>query len=90
MLRAQVDRINATLEGKTASPESWLGGRVLLLFKHKGELTDQRNYRSVCLQDTACKILTAILTDRLSIDRLYLLAERYVLQDPSHEGFRRL
>ena len=53
-----------------------MAGAVRLLFKHKGELTDQRNYRSVCLQDTACKILNAILTDCLSIDRLYRLAER--------------
>ena len=83
--RALIDCINAILEGETAPPESWLGGRVRFLFKHKGELTEPRNYRPVCLQDTAYKILTAILTDRL-----YRLAERYGLQDPSQEGFRRL
>ena len=43
------------------------------------------NYRPVCLQDTAYKILSAILTDRL-----YRLAERHGLLDPSQEGFRRL
>ena len=43
------------------------------------------SYRPVCLQDTAYKVLSAILTDRL-----YRLAERHGLLDPSQEGFRRL
>ena len=63
---------------------AWLGGLIRFLFK-KGDPLNIANYRPVCLQDTAYKILTAILTDRL-----YRLAERHQLLDASQEGFRRL
>ena len=39
----------------------------------------------MCLLDTVYKVLSAIITDRL-----YRLAERHRLLDPSQEGFRRL
>ncbi len=42
-------------------------------------------YRPLCLLDTVYKVLSAIITDRL-----YRLAERHGLLDPSQEGFRRL
>ena len=76
--------INVILEGTDEPPNSWLGGIVRFLYK-KGDALDMANYRPVCLQDTAYKILTGIITDRL-----YRLAERYSLLDPSQEGFRRL
>ena len=65
-------------------PANWLGGLIRFLFK-KGDLLDTACYRPVCLQDCTYKLLSAILTDRL-----YRLAERYGLLDPSQEGFRRL
>ena len=76
--------INAILERAANPPPSWLGGLIRFLFK-KGDPLNIANYRPVCLQDTAYKILTAILTDRL-----YRLAERHQLLDASQEGFRRL
>ena len=39
----------------------------------------------MCLLDTVYKLLSAVLTDRL-----YRLAERHGLLDPSQEGFHRL
>ncbi len=42
-------------------------------------------YSPVCLLDTVYKVLSAIITDRL-----YRLAERHGLLDPSQEGFCRL
>ena len=76
--------INAILTKQAVPPASWLGGLIRFLFK-KGDLLDAANYRPVCLQDCVYKVLSAILTDRL-----YRLAERYGLIDPSQEGFRRL
>ena len=84
MKQALLDCLNAILEGQAAPPPSWLGGLIRFLFK-KGDLLQIANYRPVCLQDTAYKILSAILTDRL-----YRLAERHRLLDASQEGFRRL
>jgi membrane-anchored protein YejM (alkaline phosphatase superfamily) len=57
---------------------------IRFLFK-KGDPLDATCYRPVCLQDCVYKLLSAILTDRL-----YRLAERHGLLDPSQEGFRRL
>ena len=82
--QALLDCINAILERKANPPPSWLGGVIRFLFK-KGNLQKIGNYRPVCLQDTAYKMLSAILTDRL-----YRLAERYGLLDASQEGFRKL
>jgi hypothetical protein len=76
--------INAILTKQAVPPASWLGGLIRFLFK-KGDLLDAANYRPVCLQDCVYKVLSGILTDRL-----YRLAERYGLIDPSQEGFRRL
>ncbi len=67
-----------------SAPASWLGGLIRFLLK-KGDLLDAANYRPLCLQDCVYKVLSGILTDRL-----YRLAERYGLIDPSQEGFRRL
>ena len=64
-------------------PTGW-GGLIRFLFK-KGDLLDTAGDRPVCLQDCTYKLLSGILTDRL-----YRLAERYGLLDPSQEGFRRL
>ena len=82
--RALFECVNAVLERKANPTRSWLGGLIRFLFK-KGDLLDMGSYRPVCLQDTAYKVLSAILTDRL-----YRLAERHGLLDPSQEGFRRL
>ncbi len=76
--------INAILTKQAVPPASWLGWLIRCLFK-KGDLLDAANYRPVCLQDCVYKVLSGILTDRL-----YRLAERYGLIDPSQEGFRRL
>ena len=76
--------INAILRGDSPPPPSWLGGLVRFLFK-KGDALSLSCYRPVCLLDTAYKILSAILTDRL-----YRLAERHGLLDASQEGFRKL
>jgi len=76
--------INAILTREANPPASWLGGLIRFLFK-KGDLLKVANYRPVCLQDTAYKMLSAILTDRL-----YRLAERHRLLDASQEGFRKL
>jgi hypothetical protein len=61
-----------------------LGGLICFLLK-KDAVLDIPGYCPVCLLDTVYKVLSAIVTDRL-----YRLAERYCLQDPSQEGFRRL
>jgi hypothetical protein len=76
--------INTILTGNARPPQSWLGGLVRFLLK-KEEVTVISGYRPVCLLDTVYKLLSAVLTDRL-----YRLAERHGLLDPSHEGFRRL
>ena len=67
-------------------PRSWLGGLVRFLFK-KGRCDVLRLSccNLVCPLDTAYKILSAILTDRL-----YPLAERYCLLDAIQEGFCKL
>ena len=59
-----VECINSILECKANPPPSWLGGLIRCLFK-KCDLLNIANYRLVCLQDTAYKMLTAILTYRL-------------------------
>ena len=79
--KALFECINAVLERRANQIRSWLGGLIRFLFK-KGDLLEMGNYRPVGLQDTAYKVLSAILTDRL--DRL---AERHWLLDPSQEGF---
>jgi len=76
--------VNCVLEGGTGPPSSWLGGLVRFLLKKEDSL-ETAGYRPVCLLDTCYKCLSAIITDRL-----YRLAERYCLLDPSQEGFRRL
>jgi hypothetical protein len=76
--------LNSLLQGETKPPTSWLGGIVRFLLK-KGDTADPSKYRPVCLQETTYKLLSAILTDRL-----YRLAEKHGLLDPSQEGFRRL
>ena len=76
--------INRILTGDALPPQSWLGGLVRFLLK-KEEVTVISGYRPVCLLDTVYKLLSAVLTDRL-----YRLAERHGLLDPSQEGFRRL
>ena len=76
--------INTILAGNARPPQSWLGGLVRFLLK-KEEVTVISGYRPVCLLDTVYKLLSAVLTDRL-----YRLAERHGLLDPSQEGFRRL
>ena len=76
--------INTILTGNARPPQSWLGGLVRFLLK-KEEVTVISGYRPVCLLDTVYKLLSAVLTDRL-----YRLAERHGLLDPSQEGFRRL
>ena len=81
---AVLECINAILTKQVHPPASWLGGLIRFLFK-KGDPLDAACYRPVCLQDCVYKLLSAILTDRL-----YRLAERYGLLDPSQEGFRRL
>ena len=79
-----LDCANAILRGDSPLIPSWLGGLVRFLFK-KGDALSQSCYFPVCLLDTAYKILSAILTDRL-----YLLAERLSLLDASQEGFPKL
>ena len=74
--------INEILVQKARSPQSWLG--PFLEFK-KGDPLAISCYRPVCLLDTAYKILSALITDRLT-----RMCERHGLQDPSQEGFRRL
>ena len=81
---AVLECINEILTKQAHPPASWLGGLIRFLFK-KGDPLDAACYRPVCLQDCVYKLLSAILTDRL-----YRLAERYSLLDPSQEGFRRL
>ncbi len=81
---AILECINAILTKQAPPPANWLGGLIRFLFK-KGDLLDTAWYRPVCLQDCTCKLLSAILTDRL-----YRLAERHGSLDPSQEGFRRL
>ena len=76
--------INKILTGTAVPPQSWLGGLVRFLLK-KDEVTVISGYRPVCLLDTVYKLLSAVITDRL-----YRLAERHGLLDPSQEGFRRL
>jgi hypothetical protein len=56
-------------------PTTWLWGLIRFLFK-KGDLLDAANYRTVCLQDCVCKLVSEIF-----IGRLYSLAERYGLLD---------
>ena len=59
-------------------------GLICFLFKNS-DLLEMGNYRTICLQDTAYKVLSAILTNSL-----YRLAARHWLLDPPQEGFRRL
>ena len=82
--RVILDCINSILTGEAIPPRSWLGGLISFLLK-KDAVLDISGYRPVCLLDTVYKVLSAIVTDRL-----YRLAERHGLQDPSQEGFRRL
>ena len=79
-----LNSVNCVLEGRTGPPSSWLGGLVRFLLK-KEDALETAGYRPVCLLDTCYKCLSAIITDRL-----YRLAERHSLLDPSQEGFRRL
>ena len=81
---AVLDGVNEILTMRPPPPASWLGGQIRFLFK-RGDPLDASCYRPVCLQDCVYKLLSAILTDRL-----YRLAERHGLLDPSQEGFRRL
>ena len=67
-------------------PRSWLGGLLRFPLK-KDEMFDTSGNRSVCLLNTVYKCLSAI---RVVTDRLYRLAERHGLLDPSQEGFCRL
>ena len=76
--------LNEILVQKARPPQSWLGGLVRFLFK-KGDPLAISCYRPVCLLDTAYKILSALVTDRLT-----RMCERHGLQDASQEGFRRL
>jgi hypothetical protein len=81
---AVLECINAIITKQAPPPANWLGGLIRFLFK-KGDLLDTACYRPVCLQDCTYKLLSSILTDRL-----YHLAERHGLLDPSQEGFCRL
>jgi hypothetical protein len=72
--------VNKILTGDARPPKSWLGGLVRFLLK-KEEVTVISGYRPVCLLDTIYKILSAVITDRL-----YRLAERHGLLDPSQGG----
>ena len=76
--------INSILIGEAPPPRSWMGGLICFLLK-KEDVLHISGYRPVCLLDTVYKVLSAIITDRL-----YRLAERHGLLDPSQEGFRRL
>ena len=76
--------INSILTGEAEPPRSWLGGLVHLLLK-KDVVMEISGYRPVCPLDASYKCLSAIITDRL-----YRLAERHGLLDPSQEGFHRL
>jgi hypothetical protein len=76
--------VNSILTGEAPPPRSWIGGLICFLLK-KEDVLHTAGYRPVYLLDTVYKILSAIVTDRL-----YRLAERHGLLDPSQEGFRRL
>jgi hypothetical protein len=76
--------INSILTWEASPPRSWMGGLICFLLKEEDVLHIQ-GYRPLCLLDTVYKVLSAIITDRL-----YRLAERLGLLDPSQEGFRRL
>ena len=81
---AVFEAVNAILTRAARVPSSWKGGTIRYLHKG-GDTTDMGNYRPVCLQVAAYKVLSAVLTDRL-----YRLAERHGLLSDSQEGFRRL
>ncbi len=84
MKQVALECINGILTEDALPLRSWLGGLVRFLLK-KEHILDTSGYRPVCLLDTIYKCLSAIVTDRL-----YRLAERYGLLDPSQEGFCRL
>jgi hypothetical protein len=79
--------LHQSYSDRGGGPSSALIGRAYLFpgLLKKDAVLDIPGYRPVCLLDTVYKVLSAIVTDRL-----YRLAERYGLQDPSQEGFRRL
>jgi hypothetical protein len=54
-----------------------------LLYKNKGEPTEVRNFRPVVLLSAVYKLLTAVITSRLTG-----IAEKYGLLDDNQEGFR--
>jgi hypothetical protein len=73
--------INSILTGEAPPPLSWMG-RLICFLPKKKDVLHISSYHPVCLLDTVYKVLSAIVTDRL-----YRLAERHRLLDPSQEGF---
>ena len=62
-------------------PLDWKRGLIRYLFK-TGDMADMCSYRPLCLQDTVCKFLSAVLTDRL-----YHISEKNGLLADTQESF---
>ena len=57
---------NAILEGTLHIPDPWLNSTFFFLFK-KGSPHDPTNYRSLAIESPILKILTSLLTNRLTV-----------------------
>ena len=47
-------------------PESWLEGKIRLIFKNKGDQSNPENYRSITVLSCLSKLFTSILNKRLT------------------------
>ena len=70
-------RINSTF------PKDWKETEIKWIFKEKGSPTMIKNYRPIALLNTAYKIYTRIMTERLEI-----VAEKFGMLSDAQQGFR--
>jgi hypothetical protein len=77
-----LEGVNEALGDLQEWPRVWKSGDIRLLYK-KGSPADIRNYRPVVLLSAIYKVITAVVTSRLSA-----VAEKYGLLADHQEGFR--
>ena len=66
------------------TPSSWREGRVIVLYKGKGDRTDMNNYRGITLNNTISKLFSGMMCERL-----VSLTEREGWLGQIQNGFRK-
>ena len=78
-----MELFNKILKSKV-TPESWREGKVILIYKGKGDRTDMNNYRGITLNNNISKLFSKMLCERL-----YTLSEKAGWLGQIQNGFRK-